>query len=216
MERVGDRAGPGCGCEGCASGEPAGARRRGVLGGLLALGSVSALGLGIGRGARAADTETDPKRMRPQPGDILIFERGDRKGEPIAPGDIAVAERPVFAFPFDPVAGVSRDGTRLNRVLVLRLADAVYSEETRARAADGVIAYSAVCTHQKCTVIGWHPEDHMFICPCHETNFDPSDGARVVSGPARKRLPALPLKVADGVLSVAGAFTGRVGGPPTS
>ena len=63
-------------------------------------------------------------------------------------------------------------------------------------------------------IIGWHPEDHVFICPCHETNFDPADGARVLSGPARKPLPALPLKVDDGMLTVAGVFTGRVGGPP--
>lgn len=196
-------------CEGCAA---RGRRwgRRGVLGGILGL--AAAAGLPRRRGAQAQ--ETDPARMRPQPGDRIAFSRGDRKGTLIAPTDIESGAKPTFAYPWDPARGAMRDGTRLNQLLVLRLDDAAYAAETRARAADGVIAYSAVCTHQKCTVMGWHPDTHLFICPCHETNFDPADGARVLSGPARKSLPALPLQVADGVLTVAGAFTGRVGGPP--
>ena len=198
-------------CAGCA-------RRRGVLRGLLALGWVPALGLAtlFGRGARAEDGETDPKRMRPRPDDRLVFGRGARKGQAIAPGDFELEARPTFAFPKDAATGVVRNGTRLNRLLVLRLAEDSYTDDVRARAADGAIAYSAVCTHQRCTVMGWHPEDHVFICPCHETNFDPRDGARVLSGPARRPLPALPLKVVDGALAVAGAFTGRVGGPRRS
>lgn len=196
-------------CEECAA-RGSGWRRRGVLGGALGL-LAAALAPGM-RPARGA--ETDPARMRPQPGDRVAFARGERKGELIAPGDIALAARPTFAFPWDPATGSARDGTRLNRLLVLRLAEETYTDKVRDRAADGVIAYSAVCTHQKCTVMGWHPEDHVFICPCHETNFDPADGARVLSGPARRPLPALPLTVDDGVLAVAGAFTGRVGGPP--
>ena len=195
-------------CSRCLAATAPDRRRRGLLGGLLGL--VAAAGFGTGA-ARAQ--ETDPARMRPQPGDRLAFARGSRKRETITPGDIEAAAKPTFAYPYDPVAGVHRDGTRLNQLLVLRLAEDSYTDTVRERAADGVIAYSAVCTHQKCTVIGWHREDHVFICPCHETNFDPRDGARVMSGPARKPLPALPLKTVDGLLTVAGAFTGRVGGP---
>ena len=47
-------------------------------------------------------------------------------------------------------------------------------------------------------------------CPCHDSEFDPKDGARVVTGPAPRRLP-LPLKIVDGVLMAAGGFAGRVG-----
>ncbi len=198
-------------CEECAA-RNGSWRRRGVLGGLF--GMAAAAGLLPARTGWAQRSETDPKRMRPRPGDQLTFARSARKGEVIRPDDIALAERPTFSYPYDPVNDVMRNGSRLNQLLVLRLADAEYSAEVRDRAADGVIAYSAVCTHQKCTVIGWHPDKHVFICPCHETNFDPKDSARVLSGPARKALPALPLKVADGVLTVAGVFTGRVGGPP--
>jgi len=74
-----------------------------------------------------------------------------------------------------------------------------------------VIAYSAICTHENCPVTAWHSDDQLFICPCHETHYDPKNGARVVSGPAKRALPALPLTVKDGVLTAAGGLTGRVG-----
>jgi Rieske Fe-S protein len=41
--------------------------------------------------------------------------------------------------------------------------------------------------------------------------YDPKEGAKVVSGPAPRRLPALPLKIADGKLAVAKPFIGRPG-----
>ena len=43
---------------------------------------------------------------------------------------------------------------------------------------------------------------------------DPSDGARVVGGPAPWQLAALPLKLVDGTLIVAAPFEGRVGFQP--
>jgi hypothetical protein len=53
-----------------------GQRRRGVLKGVLAL----SVGLPLLE-ARAA-TEDDPKKSRPQVGDVLVFDRGDRKDQP--------------------------------------------------------------------------------------------------------------------------------------
>jgi Rieske Fe-S protein len=83
--------------------------------------------------------------------------------------------------------------------------------ETRARSADGVVAYSGVCTHTGCDVTEWLPPLKHFKCPCHESEFDPSDAARVMSGPAPWQLAALPLKIVDGKLAVAGPFIGEVG-----
>jgi rieske iron-sulfur protein len=57
-------------------------------------------------------------------------------------------------------------------------------------------------------------EAQRLMCFCHYSQFDPKDGARVVEGPAPRRLAALPLKLADGVLTVAGGFIGRVGFQP--
>ena len=51
----------------------------------------------------------------------------------------------------------------------------------------------------------------ILFCSCHESTFDPKDGAKVVDGPAPRPLPALPLKVVDGVLVVAQGFTAPVG-----
>jgi Rieske Fe-S protein len=106
---------------------------------------------------------------------------------------------------------VLRNGSRLNQILVLRLPEDGYIDEVRARAVDGVIAYSAICTHQNCPVSAWHPEHQMFICPCHESHYDPRNGARVVSGPAKRALPALPLTVKDGMLMASAGLTGKVG-----
>ena len=42
-----------------------------------------------------------------------------------------------------------------------------------------------------------------------------ADGAKVIGGPAPRRLAALPLKIVDGQLIVAGVFTGRLGASTT-
>ena len=111
----------------------------------------------------------------------------------------------------DPVTGTVRDESRLNQVLLIRLDTASLSEETLLRSADGVVAYSAVCTHTGCDVLDWRPASKRFKCPCHESEYDPSDAARVIGGPAPRRLPALPLKLVDGKPVAAGGFVGRVG-----
>lgn len=149
--------------------------------------------------------------MRAQPGDQLVFKSGDRKGEVIAFADVVAGAKPLVGYPYDPVNDVLRRGSRLNQIIVLRLPPDEYTDEVRARAVDGVIAYSAICTHENCPVTGWHPEHQQFICPCHESHYDPKNGARVVSGPAKRALPALPLTVEDGVLIAAGGLTGKVG-----
>jgi Rieske Fe-S protein len=51
----------------------------------------------------------------------------------------------------------------------------------------------------------------LLWCPCHNSEFDPRNGADVVFGPAPRPLPALPLKIADDTLVAAGTFLGRVG-----
>jgi len=117
----------------------------------------------------------------------------------------------VTAYPVEPHMGVVRDGSRLNQVLLMRLDPAELSETTRAHAPQGIVAYSAVCTHTGCDVWLWQGEVKTLKCPCHDSEFDPKDGARVVAGPAPRRLAMLPLKVVDGVLMAAGGFAGRVG-----
>ena len=56
-------------------------------------------------------------------------------------------------------------------------------------------AYSAVCTHQGCTVVYQNGE---LACPCHGSVFDPSKRGAVLYGPAPSPLPRIPIKVRSG------------------
>ena len=58
-------------------------------------------------------------------------------------------------------------------------------------------AYSAVCTHQQCTV-AYQNQSGLIACPCHGSVFDPADGAAVVNGPAQTPLPEIPVEVRNG------------------
>jgi Rieske Fe-S protein len=158
-----------------------------------------------------AHAQTDPKKSRPQVGDQFVFALGDRQGQPITVQDVPLGGAPVTAYAKDPTTQVVRDGSRLNRVLLVHLPQDTLTEETRAIAAEGIVGYSAVCTHTGCDVVGWEGETQHLICPCHTSTFDAKDRARVVSGPAPKPLAVLPLQITDGKLTVAGLFVGRVG-----
>ena len=58
---------------------------------------------------------------------------------------------------------------------------------------------SAICPHEGCEV-AWDQGSNRFACPCHESYFA-ADGARI-SGPARRGLDSLPMRVQDGKLQV--------------
>lgn len=57
------------------------------------------------------------------------------------------------------------------------------------------VAYSAVCTHAGCEVAY---NKGQLACPCHGSVFDPAKGAAVVSGPANRPLPEIPVEARDG------------------
>jgi Rieske Fe-S protein len=140
-----------------------------------------------------------------------VFQSGDKKGEVIRSEDLAAGGPQVLAYPMDPATNTPRSGSRLNQVVLIRLDPAQLSEETRAHAADGVVAYSAVCTHQGCPVNMWKQDAGTLFCSCHGSQFDPKDGAKVLDGPAPRRLAALPVRIEDGLVVAAGEFSGRVG-----
>ena len=153
----------------------------------------------------------DPKAARPQKGDRFVVAYGERAGQVVAPEDLPLGGPQQIAFPMDPATKVVRDGSLLNQVALIRLDPAQLSAETRAEAAGGIVAYSAICTHEGCPVSMWHKQSGTLFCACHASRFDPTDRARVVDGPAPRRLPMLPLGPLDGGIVAAGGFTGRVG-----
>ncbi|SCB49672.1 Rieske Fe-S protein [Bradyrhizobium shewense] len=171
--------------------------------------------LGCSASARAGE---DPPGSdeRPQKGDVLVFSEGDKEGKLITAADLPAGGPPVHAWPKDPKTSVVRSATRLNEILIIKLDPAELDEKTAARAVDGIIAYSAICSHAGCPVSAWVKSDvgdkEVFKCMCHNSEYDPRAGAQVVFGPAPRRLAALPVTLADGSLSVAGNFIGKVGG----
>jgi Rieske Fe-S protein len=159
----------------------------------------------------ASAQQRRPDKACPQAGDQFVFALGKRQEERITPVDLQVDAAPVLAYPIDPQIQVVRNGSRLNQVVLVRVQPEQLAEDTRRYAVEGIVAYSAFCTHQGCAVTGWQAETGTLKCPCHDSQFDPKDGARVVGGPAKRRLAALPLRLVDGALMAAGGFKGRVG-----
>ncbi len=60
---------------------------------------------------------------------------------------------------------------------------------------DGIVAYSKICTHVGCPAALYEQTTHHILCPCHQSTFDATDGARVIFGPAARPLPQLPIGV---------------------
>jgi rieske iron-sulfur protein len=169
--------------------------------------------------ATAAEEDQPGADERPQKADLLVASEGDDEGKVIKPQDLKLGGPPLHAWPKDPKTSVIRNGSRLNELLVIRLDPAELDDATRSHAADGIVAYTAICAHAGCPVTGWvkgeEVDKDVFKCFCHNSEYDPRHGAEVVFGPAPRRLAALPLAIVDGSLVVAGSFVGKVGGQPT-
>ena len=125
-----------------------------------------------------------PRRARgchkpPAPDDRFAFLTGPKKGQLVRAEDLALGGPQVQAFPMAP-DGTVRGGSRLNLVILARFDPAALTDETRARAADGVVAYSAICTHQGCPVNMWSKERNAFVCSCHASIFRSRNGCRGV------------------------------------
>lgn len=104
-------------------------------------------------------------------------------GEAGTPGATGAAETvdagPVEDVPVGSGVKVDRDGVQ---AVVGRPAE------------DTVVAFSPVCPHQGCMVV---PEDQLYVCPCHASQFDLATG-EVRGGPARTGLTPYPVSVREG------------------
>ena len=178
-------------------------RRQAILGAALALSPL------LNIPARA-DDQPDETEKGPQPGDHLVFLGGPKKDQPARVEDLELDGEQMQAYPADP-KGLVRDGTPLNLLLLVRVGVDGLDEQTRKLAADGVVAYSAICTHQACPVIQWSTEKKAMVCSCHGSTYDPRNSAKVIFGPAPLPLAGLPVKSESGLLIVAGGFNGPIG-----
>lgn len=171
-----------------------------------------ALGVDAALRAAVAPAAAEPADERPKEGDYLVaIDAATPEG--LSPRDIAAPA--LIAWPMEPMTRLIRNGSRLNKLLLVRLDPATLVGATRERAADGVVAYSAICPHAGCEVSGWIEEQKILECPCHNSRYNPRDGAAIIDGPSTRGLAALPLKIVDDKLVVAKPFIGRLGIAPS-
>jgi len=153
----------------------------------------------------------DPAEARPQVGDLLVLATDEDAGKPLTAAGIAGNCKPLHAFPVDPATGTVRNGSRFNKIALVRVDPASIESEPALRAAGGVLAFSAVCTHQGCDVTEWNEKAGTLLCFCHFSQFDPRLEGQVAAGPAAKSLPWLPLRIDNGRLVIAGGFSAKPG-----
>ena len=177
---------------------PSGARRKVIK--IAAVGFVSPWALAPGLAG-----------AKPVTGDRLVEEDAEGTPAPLRLADLRPG-KPMLAFPFDAAKGEVRSDSRLNKVVLVRFAEAEMNAETRARSAGGVLAFSAICTHQGCDVKTWLPKEQVLVCFCHSTKFLLLEGGSVASGPALRSLPFLPLSLDGDQLVIAGPFSAPAGG----
>ena len=113
---------------------------------------------------------------------------------------LAMVAAPVTAFLVPPKSSAAGSG---GKVLAGTLADiplgtgkvvAMGSKPTIiVNTAQGVLAYSAICTHLGCIVM-FDGSNNTIVCPCHDGRFSPASGA-VISGPPPAALQPVTVSV---------------------
>jgi rieske iron-sulfur protein len=180
----------------------------------------TAIGTGIGLSLVSAfyvgaslrpKKEVSPEKEPLKAGDILVYAQGGGEPKPIRLEELKPGDPFVLAYPMDPKTKVVKSGEAKNTVLVARYSPEELSPEVAQHAVEGVVAYSAVCTHLGCIISQWLADKKAGLCPCHGGAYDFRNGAKVVAGPPPRPVPQLPLKAEDGVLVAAGEFWGEVG-----
>ncbi|WP_224760765.1 MULTISPECIES: Rieske 2Fe-2S domain-containing protein [unclassified Salinibacterium] len=141
----------------------------------------------------------------------------DPSGAPIKASDVTLGS--VFHVVPDGLMDLPHDGGLLEEkaksaVLLMRLKpeDLIETPERKDWSYDGIVAYSKICTHVGCPVALYEQQTHHLLCPCHQSEFDVSEGAKVIFGPAARPLPQLPITVdSEGYLVAQSDFTEPVG-----
>ncbi len=118
-------------------------------------------------------------------------------GTPIRPGD---QEPGSLETVFPAVPGGNRQADAATMLIRLRPEQVAVLEPREAYEGfeyGEYVAYSKICTHAGCPVSLYEQETSRILCPCHQSQFDVTQGAKPVFGPATRALPQLPLDVDD-------------------
>jgi len=137
------------------------------------------------------------RSLGPHPSDDLRetdFAKGVRlvtvDGAPVKTGQLGVGEL-LTVFP----EGNTRAGD--SPTLLIR-----YDEDKFLPAAgragwvaDGMVAYSKICTHAACAVGLYQNVTGLLLCPCHQSTFDVNNACIPTFGPATRPLAQLPIAI---------------------
>lgn len=152
-----------------------------------------------------------PAKMPPQIGDELCFPSWENAGRLVTPADVVLNSAPLVVYPRDPASQIVREKSRMNQLLLLKVDPITLDQATLRSAADGVVAFSGICTHAACAVSEWKADSRRLVCPCHGSEYAVTLHAKVVAGPAPRPLPSLPIKLSAQTFVISGPFTGKVG-----
>ncbi|MET7611100.1 cytochrome bc1 complex Rieske iron-sulfur subunit [Streptomyces seoulensis] len=134
--------------------------------------------------------------------------------EPLRPEDVAVGSL-TFARPegLEETDEDFQDQIAKAALMIVRLLpNDIKDKQELAWSHEGIVAFSKICTHVGCPISLYEQQTHHVLCPCHQSTFDLSDGARVIFGPAGHALPQLRIGVNDeGYLEALGDFAEPVG-----
>src|SRR3989475_9966825 len=150
-------------------------------------------GVGLGWSGSASPREADRRAARPGEDDRFVLAGRGRGAGPVGVADVRLGDPPVTAYPMDPATGMVRDQSRLNQVLLIHLDPTELGAETRTHAAEGIVAYSAICTHTGCDSWEWQAQNRTIKCPCPLLSFVSTGRARLPRGPAPRRAARPPL-----------------------
>ena len=145
----------------------------------------------------------------PLVGDGFVFIDGPKKDDTVTVNDVVVDAPPLTVQAKDP-AGAVRDSDN-STVLLYRVSADKIPAEMKKDTVEGIMAYSAVCTHLGCMLSNWDAATKQFLCPCHDALFDPLQSGANTGGTISRMLPHIPVKSVDGKLVVSDKPSGYVG-----
>ncbi len=145
-----------------------------------------------------------------KPGDVLVYAQGGSTGAPVMASSMKAGDA-VLAYP------LGKSSNPANIVQLIKLEAKDFKPPTDVSLTDqGFVAYSAICTHLGCTV-SWmankeSPTASFTECFCHNSIFNPAQGAKVMGGPAPIPLAQIGVKILqDGTLAFTSDFNGPIG-----
>lgn len=158
-----------------------------VLGGASVLGVVAACG-GSNSASETTTAQTSGTSGGTPPPAGAAGTTGARAESTPVGGEAAAGSEPAPAG--DPIASVAE----------VQAAGVLVTGQVLLAAVDGsVVAHTAICTHQQCTIAARGTEVQ---CPCHGSQYDPATGA-VRRGPALTALAPVAVAVANGQVYLA-------------